>query len=72
MIEAKSSRFCVVYAEPLIAVGEGTLKQMHQVPVSNRYHTDIQSAKREYDELSGKSGKLLGLVELGNFTRTSV
>ncbi|MBS1156082.1 MAG: hypothetical protein H6R07_2006 [Proteobacteria bacterium] len=71
MSETKGGRFYVVYAEPRISVVNGTSKQMHMVPVSNRYHVDIQSAKKEYDELSAKIGKLLGLVESVEFTRTS-
>lgn len=71
MSETKSGRFYVVYAEPWIAVVNGTFKQMHQVPVSNRYHKDIQSAKKEYDELSAKIGKLLGLVESVEFMQAS-
>ena len=71
MIEAKTGMFYVVYAEPRISVVDGTFKQMHLVPVSNRYHMDIQSAKREYDELSAKFGKLLGLVESVEFMQAS-
>ncbi len=63
MRKTKVSKFYVVYAEPQIAVEDGEKRQMHQVPVSGQYHTDIKGAKKEYDELSVKIGKLLGLVE---------
>lgn len=57
------SNYYVVYAEPLISKENGLVTSMYQVPVSNRHHSSIESAKQEYDELSAKLGKLLGLVE---------
>lgn len=72
MSESKMPRFFVIYAEPKIEVENGKIRQMHQVPVSNRFHADIQSAKKEYDELSAKIGKLLNLAEVVNLTSASV
>ncbi len=72
MSESKMSKFYVIYAEPKIDIENGKIRQMHQVPVSSRFHTDIQSAKKEYDELSARIGKLLGLAELVNITSASV
>lgn len=72
MSKTKSRRFFVVYAEPQISVVNGTSQQMHLVPVSNRYHVDIQSAKKEYDELSARIGKLLGLAESVESRQASV
>ena len=63
MKNSPPANFYVVYAEPLIVWERGVIKSMYQVPVSHRHHVDIQSAKKEYDELSAKTDKLLGLVE---------
>jgi len=56
--------FYVVYAEPSVEVQSGETMQIRHVPVSRRHHADIESAKREYDELSIKVGRLLGLVQV--------
>lgn len=71
MRNEKGSKFYVVYAEPQIKIEDGEARQIHQVPVSNRYHTDINTAKNEYDELSAKIGKLLGLVESTTFAKVN-
>ncbi len=71
MVKSMESRFYVVYAEPCIEVKNGETMQMRHVPVSNRSHADVESAKKEYDELSTRIGKLLGLVQVGGLIGTS-
>lgn len=71
MVKSMETRFYVVYAEPCIEMQNGETIQMRHVPVSNRSHADIESAKKEYDELSAKIGRLLGLVQVERLTGAS-
>ena len=64
MVKGMDTGFYVVYAEPCVDGLNGETMQIRHIPVSNRCHLDIESAKRKYDELSTKIGKLLGLVQV--------
>ncbi|MDR3409704.1 MAG: hypothetical protein P4L87_01970 [Formivibrio sp.] len=72
MIKSMGKKFYVVYACPQVEFECGEIRNVCHIPVSNNYHSDIQSAKKEYDELSASVGKLLGLVEAVDFMGASV
>lgn len=71
MVRNIEHKFYVVYAKPQVEVENGKVTQLCHVPVSNNCHSSIESAKKEYDDLSAKVGQLLALVDIGDFSKAS-
>ena len=71
MVKNVEHKFYVVYAGPHVDVENGKITQVHHVPVSSNCHSSIESAKKEYDELSARINQLLVLVDIGDFSNAS-
>lgn len=71
MIRSTEHKFYVVYAKPEFEIENGKITLMSRVPVSNQCHANLESAKKEYDELSAKIGSLLALADMGGVSNRS-